>query len=139
MEPIKGFSGKYRWLSNFHLCLVGFEGLVYPSTENAYQAAKVENNYQRKEFLIISPNKAKELGGKVGLRADWDKIKIDIMRKVLESKFRNDLYLQKLLIETGDAYLEETNDWDDKFWGVCDGVGENNLGKLLMELREGLK
>lgn len=29
----------------------------------------------------------------------------------------------------------EGNTWGDKFWGVCDGEGENHLGKLLMEVR----
>jgi predicted NAD-dependent protein-ADP-ribosyltransferase YbiA (DUF1768 family) len=37
--------------------------------------------------------------------------------------------------------MEETNWWGDKFWGVHrtslseQGVGENNLGKLLMDIR----
>ena len=27
----------------------------------------------------------------------------------------------------------------DRFWGFCGGLGENYLGKLLMEIRGGLK
>jgi hypothetical protein len=38
---IHGFFGDYRWLSNFHSCPVYFDGLLYPSSENAYQAAKL--------------------------------------------------------------------------------------------------
>jgi hypothetical protein len=40
-----------------------------------------------------------------------------------------------LLLATGDMELIEDNDWDDTYWGVCNGAGENNLGKLLMKIR----
>ena len=43
------------------------------------------------------------------------------------------------LLGTGDTYLEEGNTWNDTFWGVCNGVGENNLGRILMEVREELR
>jgi hypothetical protein len=33
---IKGFLGEYSFLSNFYLCPVYYEGLVYPSSENAF-------------------------------------------------------------------------------------------------------
>jgi hypothetical protein len=32
-------------------------------------------------------------------------------------------------------YLEETNIWKDTFCGVYNGVGENNLGKIIMKTR----
>lgn len=40
---------------------------------------------------------------------------------------------------TGDAELIEGNNWGDTFWGVCNGRGENMLGKLLMEIRDYLR
>jgi predicted NAD-dependent protein-ADP-ribosyltransferase YbiA (DUF1768 family) len=40
-----------------------------------------------------------------------------------------------MLKATGDEELVEGNWWNDTFWGVCNGVGENNLGKLLMKIR----
>jgi len=27
------------------------------------------------------------------------------------------------------------NHWGDRYWGVCDGKGENNLGKIQMGIR----
>lgn len=48
---------------------------------------------------------------------------------------------QKLmLLATGDAVLKEGNTWNDVFWGVSlkTGQGENNLGKILMRVREKL-
>jgi hypothetical protein len=38
-----------------------------------------------------------------------------------------------------DARLVEGNTWNDRYWGVCRGVGQNKLGHLLMKLREEYK
>ena len=43
------------------------------------------------------------------------------------------------LLDTGDAILIEGNDWGDRYWGVCDGVGQNKLGLILMGLRKKMK
>lgn len=45
------------------------------------------------------------------------------------------MILSEMLEATGDAELIEGNHWGDTFWGVCNGVGQNNLGKLLMAIR----
>ena len=47
--------------------------------------------------------------------------------------------LQEKLLATGDAYLEEGNYWNDTTWGVCNGVGENRLGKILMQVRDEIR
>ena len=44
-----------------------------------------------------------------------------------------------MLLSTGDKYLEETNHWKDTYYGVCDGVGKNVLGKILMSVRNIIK
>lgn len=48
-------------------------------------------------------------------------------------------YLRKWLLETGEEELIEGNNWGDKFWGQVNGIGENHLGRLLMEIREEIK
>ena len=133
---IKGFFGDYRWLSNFHECKVAFEGDEYPSSENAYQAAKFLWA-DRAEFKFCSPKEAKDLG-KNQKPAGWFNRNIDIMESILYDKFCYNRELKQKLLDTGNKYLEETNWWGDKFWGVCDGVGENMLGKLLMKVRDRL-
>jgi len=42
------------------------------------------------------------------------------------------------LIATAPKHLEEQNDWNDRFWGTVGGFGKNNLGKLLMGVRDRL-
>jgi predicted NAD-dependent protein-ADP-ribosyltransferase YbiA (DUF1768 family) len=62
------------------------------------------------------------------------------MRRILVIKFQNP-ELKAKLIATGDAQLVEGNTWGDLFWGVDTtmGVGSNQLGKLLMGIRDGLQ
>ena len=92
----------------------------------------------RFERFCRPPGKAKRLGRKVTLRPDWEQIKTYTMLLLLRIKFSDENLATKLL-ETGEQKLIEGNSWGDCFWGVCDGVGENHLGKLLMQVREELK
>lgn len=132
---IYGFFGEYRWLSNFHVSPCEFDGIVYPSSEHAYQAAKTMDLEVRELFLQLkTPGQAKKFGAALELPENWDQIKVGVMGQVLLSKFM-DLELREKLLATEHLELEETNYWGDRFWGVCDGEGENNLGILLKRVR----
>lgn len=142
-KEIKGFFYDFRFLSNFYPCLVFYEGHEFPSSENAYQFAKLENghfeyNEIREHFKKITPNQSKKSSRLLPIKKDWEEIKIYIMSTILLDKFNRNEDLKKLLKETNNKYLEETNYWKDIYWGVCNGVGENNLGKILMEIRKKL-
>lgn len=137
-RPITVFEGRWRCLSNFH----GFheiilDGASYPTLEHAFQASKTLDPELREAIRRVStPGRAKGLGRKVPLRPDWDAIKIDVMRELLRQKFSYP-DLAEALDATGNAELIEGNWWGDRFWGQCPvGVGENWLGRLLMEIRE---
>ncbi len=132
---INGFDGQYRFLSNFHLCVVKYEGLEYASSEAAYQAAKLEKKEDRIRFTTMTPGQAKSEGQRVVLRPNWDKIKDEVMANIVYAKFTQNPELEEKLLETGDKYLEETNWWGDTYWGVCMGKGLNKLGKILMNTR----
>jgi ribA/ribD-fused uncharacterized protein len=137
-KNIKGFFGGYRWLSNYHICPVVFEGDTYPSSENAYQAAKALW-CDRSLFWKCTPSEARKYGQGVKLPADWFSRNLGIMEAILFDKFTRNLDLKQKLLETGDKYLEETNWWNDQFWGVCNNKGENNLGKVSMKVRERIR
>jgi predicted NAD-dependent protein-ADP-ribosyltransferase YbiA (DUF1768 family) len=47
--------------------------------------------------------------------------------------------LRAKLLATGERPLVEGNHWGDRFWGVCDGQGENWLGRILVRVRDHLK
>lgn len=127
------FDGYYRFLSNFYICPVTYNGITYPNSEAAFQAQKCLE--RANEFLDITPGQAKRLGKRVPLRAGWDDIRDDIMYEVVKAKFEQNPDLLRLLIQTGTAELIEGNTWNDTYWGVCDGIGKNRLGKTLMKVR----
>lgn len=139
MTQISGFFGRYRFLSNFATVKIQYAGLLFPTVEHAYVAAKSLDPKKHRYIAAIEfPGEAKQYGKRLELRPNWDVVKFDFMRDFLIQKFIQEPYQTKLL-NTGDAHLEETNYWDDTVWGVCNGVGENNLGKLLMRVRKGLQ
>lgn len=134
------FTGEYRFLSNFYSVQVEYEHEWYPSVEHAYQAAKTERLPERRQIQAApTPNAAKRLGQRVHCRTDWPDRRLGVMNALLRQKFAPGTPLALALIQTGDALLVEGNWWGDRFWGVCDGVGENHLGFLLMEIREALQ
>jgi predicted NAD-dependent protein-ADP-ribosyltransferase YbiA (DUF1768 family) len=61
------------------------------------------------------------------------------MTMVVRAKFTQNRILADKLIATGDTELIEGNNWRDYFWGMCNGKGKNNLGKILMKVREELR
>lgn len=138
------FDGEFAFLSNFYESPCEFEGVVYPTVEHAFQAAKTLDQLERQEIAAApTPGKAKRMGRKVQLREDWELVKTDVMRECLKSKFSHPV-LKMQLLATKDATLIEGTTWHDRCWGICTcpeckGAGENRLGKLLMELREELR
>lgn len=135
-ESIYGFFGDHRFLSNFHLCSIDYEGIIYPHSEAAFQAAKTLNIADRTLFVNMSPAESKKAGRKLNLRPDWEAVKIPVMKEILRIKFNSNPDLKAKLLATKDKYLEETNWWHDTFWGICNGKGENHLGKALMDIRK---
>ena len=134
MNAITSFKGSNAFLSNMYPVDVEFDGIMYPSVEHAFQAAKTIDLEERKLFRVCSSKEAKKEGRKVNLRADWDVKKVDIMRSLVKAKFSKPMFKEKLLCTSGKDLIEG-NTWGDTFWGVCRGVGENHLGRILMDIR----
>lgn len=114
---IPEFQGEYRWLSNFWPARVTLDGCVYPSVENAYQAAKAVTAVERAPFGQCTAAQAKRLGRTISIRSDWDASRVAVMRDLLEQKFAPDTGLAEQLMATGDGNIVEGNHWGDTFWG----------------------
>lgn len=141
MQSINSFHGEFRWLSNFWPCKVNLRDLEFPTLEHAFQAAKTSNIEERIVIQKLEkPGQAKRAGKKVTIRPEWPELKLKVMENLLRQKFSDrNPELKQLLINTGNIELIEGNNWNDVFWGICNGVGENNLGKLLMKIRAELQ
>ena len=141
MDKISSFRGEYRFLSNFYQCPFEYDGLTYPNAEAAFQAQKCSNPDDRVKYTQIkNPVRAKQMGRREQLPADWDARSYDVMFAVLRAKFSVPA-LAEMLKATGDAYLEEGNHWHDNRWGRCtcekckNKPSQNQLGKILMSIR----
>jgi len=140
---IDTFRGDFGFLSNFHEASIWVDGQRYPSVEHAYQAFKFgpwagEGSAHDIVRTAKSPGAAKKLGYSASLPSDWETKKVSIMRDLVRKKFENPL-LRAMLVATDGAKLVEGNTWNDTFWGVCRGKGQNWLGRILMEVRDECK
>jgi ribA/ribD-fused uncharacterized protein len=153
-------------LSNFFLSPITFSGKTFTCSESAYQCAKFIYegapgiNSEFVERLQEIPTAGavkhaaylKETGrfpwhkkisdqfarfrGLVKINPDWDKIKVDKMREIVQARFDQQPEFRRLLLSTGELAIEETSP-KDSFWGTGkDGQGQNQLGKILMEVRD---
>lgn len=137
-REIRGFFSNFRWLSNYHIADVFFEGRMYKSTEHAYHAAKCREDKDRLQFADYATScaMAKRLGQLINIRPDWEQIKFDVMLQLTVDKYTRHPELRELLLVTGSRYLEESNSWSDIYWGVdTKKGGQNRLGEILMRVR----
>lgn len=142
VPSITSFRGEYAFLSNFYHAPVTYHGKRYANNEAAFQAQKTFCMKEQQKFCLpylTDPGKAKVLGRKVALRPDWDSIKVQCMYEICMCKFMQHTELRQALIATGNCLLVEGNSWGDRFWGQVAGIGENQLGIILMDIREKLR
>lgn len=147
MYMIDSFKGEYAFLSNFYPSPVKLEGddYLYPTVEHAYQAAKTLDWAERDYFksptitfkgkiVPLTAGMAKKLGRTITMRSNWEQIKMRIMTELVFDKFDIPELRDKLIATSGQELIEG-NWWGDKFWGVCNGEGQNHLGRILMVKR----
>jgi ribA/ribD-fused uncharacterized protein len=136
----------YGAFSNLFRREIEFEGLVFATSEHAYQAGKARKPEVR-EWLMAAPSPALLAMAAHGLyqwdiATGWSRTKFDRMRRVLLAKFTQHDDLRELLLSTGEARLVESATVDNavnRLWGEVNGVGNNMLGVMLMELRAQLR
>lgn len=100
----------------------------------------------------VNPAEMKHLGREVkNFDAEkWNEVKVRVVKNAVFAKFSQNWDLRKMLLETGDKMIVESNPMD-RIWGIgmcksdkevmnkMDEWGENLLGKIMMEVREELK
>lgn len=131
------FRNNFQFLSNMYPCRVQYKGTEYSCSESAFQAQKCTNSVDKDMFAGFDGKMAKSWGRRVPLRKDWNEVRIPIMEEIVRAKFVQNPSLAEKLIKV-EGPIQEDNSWHDTFWGVCNGVGENHLGKILMTIRDEL-
>ncbi len=130
------------YLSNFSSHGIEIKDVYYPTVEHYFQSQKFEDEvYQRKIIEAESPKKASELGRtrKINIRKDWEEIKNTLMKKAVRRKFETHRSIKDKLIDTADRMLIENSPYDN-YWGIgSSGNGLNQLGTILMQVRQILR
>lgn len=139
-DVVGEFTGSYWFLSNFYPTP---GSPSWQTAEHQYQAAKCVRPEDAARILACAtPADARRLGksSRIQIRGDWDAVKVDVMTRIVREKF-SDPDLRGRLLATGSVELVEGNNWGDDFWGVDvrTGRGRNELGKILMKVREEIR
>lgn len=141
-----------KWIKNWFSNMLPFDtpmlyqNVHYKTVENFYQAMKIPKDKVEKRAAIaaLNPYEAKKAirdKNRFPWRVDWNKeMSVDVMRYALNYKFQRGAAWHDQLMLTEDWEIVEWNTWGDTFWGrdLYSGHGENMLGKLLMEIRNGI-
>ncbi len=142
-ERVCFYEPDFYVLSNFSAFQMWWRDLLFDTSEQAYHWEKfpgapdvqweiVHAESAHDAFKVAERNRARR-------RADWDDVKVGIMRDILRAKAQQHEYVRRKLLATGERELVE-NSWRDDFWGWGPNRdGKNTLGKLWMEVRAELR
>jgi len=152
------------WLSNFWPCQVelkiyltakNYTRVITKSSEHAFMLYKAMYFNDGKAFsqILDAPDgkSAKAIGRKVkNFNANiWDHMSYDKMLLSCRAKFSQNVDLKQKLLDTGSHVIVEASPLD-KIWGVglhfdndlildeSNWLGENRLGRVLMDVRKEL-
>lgn len=141
-ERVCFYEQDFYVLSNFSSFNLVWKGYAWPTSEHAYHGEKFTHVPFKMQILgAPSAHEAYQIAAKLKpqRRADWDEVKVDLMREILHAKVHQHAYVKKKLLATGDRELVE-NSWRDDFWGWGPNRdGQNMLGKLWMDVRAELR
>lgn len=131
-------------------------GIHFSNTEQAFMWQKArffgDINTQKAIEYVIDPKEVKVLGRKIlGYNEKtWQLVRQSLMAYVNYLKFTQNAYYNRILVNTENKILVEASPYD-KIWGVGlpeendlildekNWLGQNLLGKALMDVRELLK
>lgn len=136
----------YYELTNFYPSPITINSITYLTVEHYFQSQKFSDiNIQKQISMSNTPRDAFNLAQNYAKQnpqsvySDWHSSrKFRIMKEALIQKFSQNPTLRKLLINTGNKVLVEHTDKDTEWGDGGDGSGNNNLGKLLVEVRQGI-
>jgi ribA/ribD-fused uncharacterized protein len=134
-------NGPGLFLSNFSNHPIVVDNVTYKTVEHYFQAAKFFQTDPQYALEIINadtPKRAKELGKSPNHPIDpnWDNIRNNVMSNAVYYKVLQNQPVRDYLLKTGDSLLRESSP-TDYYWGIGqNGTGQNNLGKILMSIRD---
>ena len=156
---VTAFFGQASELSNHHRCNFVLDNTKFTSVEQYffYNLANIDGDEVAMYKILATHDPVKQLH--IGKRlkkspkhnaARWQQEAPEVMYRAVKAKFSSDDHLKSVLLTTGDQNLIEANK-HDTYWGVGLSLsdpnllkpqfwrGENQLGNILVKVREELK
>lgn len=141
-EKVLFLGGGWNCFSNLSSYMVEINGILFPTSEHAYQYAKFDDEVIKQRILNARSGydaKMTALNFKENAKNNWEQNSVAIMESILREKLTQHPHIEKKLLDTKDMEIIE-NSKDDYFWGIGqDGTGQNIHGKIWMKLREELR
>jgi hypothetical protein len=135
-------SDPYGCFSNFSPHPIQVEGSYWQTVEHYYQAQKFVGTENEGLIAVIrqtqTPMEAATLGRDRTrkLRPDWEQVKRQVMWQGVLTKFLTHTDIQAILLDTGEELIVEDSP-TDYYWGCGqDKTGQNQLGEILMNVRQ---
>lgn len=141
-----------NFLANIYPERINFTygGIEYHNIETAYQSQKLEKESDRRKVAYLNPEEAKSFARGLPKRRDWEKtfsendprrtelcicLKDVVMYELLEIKFKKSKECRLRLVATNDAEIVKENNVGEIYWGKCSGIGQNKIGRMMMDIR----
>jgi ribA/ribD-fused uncharacterized protein len=141
----------YGWLGNMYACPIEYEGKKWNTSEALFQALRYENDEIREiirneKSPMTAKMKAKKFREQMVILPTSER-DVENMKMVVKLKFDQHEVLKSKLILTGIHTIVENigirKGARDLFWGMKkvngEWIGENMMGKILMEIRDQFK
>ena len=138
----------YIYFSPYTAHAITIDGVVFPTVEHAYQCQRYTDSKIIEEIrAATSPLKAWEVSTKYKKlqipEFKSDDYKRKVMKRMMRLKAEQHEEVRKALVDSGTLKIVKhivTYPPGDGFWddGV-DGKGQNEIGKMWMEIREEMK
>jgi len=138
-------SDPYGCFSNFSSHPIDIANHTWATVEHYYQSQKFVGTEYEPLIPIIRAVKTPEEAAALGrdrcrvVREDWEEVKTEIMYQAVLIKFLTHLDIQAILLSTHDALIVEDSP-TDYYWGCgSQRTGQNQLGKILMQVRQAIR
>ena len=134
--------GEYGYMANYSNHGFYINDIFYKTVEHYYQSEKYSDNKIKQKIINApTPKEASIIGrDRNNIRKkDFKLIKNDVMYRGIYEKFIQNKQIMYKLIETRNKTIVEKT-VDEYYWGIGkDDSGSNNIGKILMRVRENIK
>ena len=154
-SEILAFKGRKDVLSNFYPCHIFYKNIWFNCSEQIYQYEKAifhgitKDALKSQLMLLKTPYEQKKWAKRITVRDAWMEVRREVMKNILRAKLECVREYKQVLLQSKGVLVEAVP--GERFWSsglsktdvyrrmAEDWPGQNELGKIHMELRTEIK